>query len=169
MTSDAEIVIAFLYKRSGKEELSFSELYLNLSMELNWFTPDEAKDFVNLTIKQGLLIKKGEIIKPNFDFNKIVVPVGFTPSKNIFEKKEVEEIKDEGFFEWQGVEDYGLTKREKEIVELICGGLSNKEISEKLFISLQTVKDHNYNIFRKVDVSNRVQLTRKFINRDSDG
>jgi len=79
MGSDANIIIAFLYKRSGKEELSFSELYLILSMELNWFTPDDAKTFVNMAIKQKLLIKKGELIKPNFDFRKIVVPVGFVP------------------------------------------------------------------------------------------
>jgi len=71
MTSDAEIIITFLYKRSGKDELSFSDLYLNLSMELNWFTPDDAKAFVNTAIKQELLIKKGDLIKPNFDYNKI--------------------------------------------------------------------------------------------------
>lgn len=99
MTSDSEIVIAFLYKRSGKEELSFSDLYLNLSMELNWFTPEEAKDFVNMAIKKNLLIKKDELIKPNFDFNKVVIPVGFIPSKSIFEKKDVEEIREEDFFE----------------------------------------------------------------------
>ena len=99
MGSDANIIIAFLYKRSGKEELSFSELYLILSMELNWFTPDDAKTFVNMAIKQKLLIKKGELIKPNFDFRKIVVPVGFVPSKTIFEEKEVEIIKKENLLE----------------------------------------------------------------------
>jgi hypothetical protein len=98
MTSDAEIIIAFLYKRSGKEELGFSELYLILSMELNWFTPVDAKAFVNRSIKQKLLIEKGELVKPNFDINKIVVPVGFIPSRNIFEKKEVDVIEEEGFF-----------------------------------------------------------------------
>jgi hypothetical protein len=98
MPSDAEIIIAFLYKRSGKEELSFSDLYLNLSMELNWFTPIDAKAFVNMSIKQKLLIEKGDLVKPNFDINKIVVPIGFIPSKNIFEKKEVKVIEDEDFF-----------------------------------------------------------------------
>jgi hypothetical protein len=99
MTSDTEIIIAFLYKRSGKEELSYSNLYLNLSMDLKWFTPEDAKAFVNMSIKQKLLIKKGDLIKPSFDINHIVVPVGFIPSKNIFEKKEVEAIKDEDLLE----------------------------------------------------------------------
>ena len=47
------------------------------------------------------------------------------------------------------VQTYGITKREKEIILKICKGLSNKEISEELFISLQTVKDHTHNIYRK--------------------
>lgn len=53
----------------------------------------------------------------------------------------------------------GLTKRETEIVTLICEGRSNREIAEQLFISLQTVKDHVYHVFQKTGVSNRVQLT----------
>ena len=47
MPSELEIVITFVYNRSGKSELSFSDLYLTLSMELNWFTPDDAKEFIN--------------------------------------------------------------------------------------------------------------------------
>jgi len=52
----------------------------------------------------------------------------------------------------------GITKREMEIVKLIARGNTNKEISEILFIALQTVKDHNRRIFRKLGVKNRVQL-----------
>jgi hypothetical protein len=94
MISEAETIIAFLYKRSGKTEQSFSELYLSLSMDLNWFTPEEAKEFVNKSIKQKLLIKTGDLIKPIFEYNKIEVPVGFQPSKKIF--KEKKEKKREG-------------------------------------------------------------------------
>jgi DNA-binding CsgD family transcriptional regulator len=54
---------------------------------------------------------------------------------------------------------YEISKRETEIVELICKGMSNQEISNSLFISLQTVKDHVYRIFLKTGVKNRVQLT----------
>jgi DNA-binding CsgD family transcriptional regulator len=52
-----------------------------------------------------------------------------------------------------------ISKRECEVVRLICRGLSNKEISETLFISLQTVKDHTHRIFVKTGVRNRVQLS----------
>ena len=52
MESDAEIIIAFIFKRSGKQKLKLSEFYLPLSMQLNWFSPQEAKDFVKIAIKQ---------------------------------------------------------------------------------------------------------------------
>lgn len=54
---------------------------------------------------------------------------------------------------------FEISKREKEVVLLICKGMSNQEISEALFISLQTVKDHIHRIFNKTGVKNRVQLT----------
>ena len=93
MTSDLETIIAFLFKRSGKEELTPSDLYLPLSMDLQWFTPNQAKTFVNMALQQKLLIKKEGKLKPSFDCKKIVVPVGFRPSKKPIEEKEVKQEK----------------------------------------------------------------------------
>lgn len=90
MPSENEIIIAFLFKRSGKSMLSFSELYLALSIDLNWFTPEDAKAFLNLILKQKLLAKKGEVFHPNFDYDKTVLPMSFTPSKHVFKVKEIE-------------------------------------------------------------------------------
>ena len=56
-------------------------------------------------------------------------------------------------------DDFRISKREEEVVLQICAGKTNKEISETLFISLQTVKDHVYRVFQKTDVRNRVELT----------
>lgn len=55
--------------------------------------------------------------------------------------------------------EFEISKREKEVIQLISKGLSNQEISDALFISLQTVKDHTHRIFTKTGVKNRVQLT----------
>jgi DNA-binding CsgD family transcriptional regulator len=57
---------------------------------------------------------------------------------------------------------YSISNREKEIIHEICKGKTNQQIADDLFISLQTVKDHTYNIFRKTNVKNRVQLTTIF-------
>ena len=56
------------------------------------------------------------------------------------------------------IETYGLTTRETEIVELLLAGHSYSEVGAKLFISLSTVKTHIQRIYRKTDVSNKIQL-----------
>ena len=51
-----------------------------------------------------------------------------------------------------------LTLREKEILELVAKGYRNKEIADKLFISLDGVKKHIYRTYQKLDIKNRVEL-----------
>jgi DNA-binding NarL/FixJ family response regulator len=50
-----------------------------------------------------------------------------------------------------------LTKREKEVLKLIALGKTNDEIADKLSISALTVKTHVSNIYRKINVPNRIQ------------
>jgi len=54
-------------------------------------------------------------------------------------------------------EDKGLTRREKEILRLVALGKTNDQIANKLNISNLTVKTHVSNIYRKLDVPNRLQ------------
>ena len=84
MDSEAEIIIAFLFNRSGKNELKESEIYLPLSIELGWFSTKEAHELVQHALKQKLLIKKDGLLTPSFDIEKINVPIGFYPSKKTF-------------------------------------------------------------------------------------
>jgi DNA-binding NarL/FixJ family response regulator len=51
-----------------------------------------------------------------------------------------------------------LTERELEVLVLVCNGLSNQEIGDKLFISPKTVEVHKSNIFKKTGVRNSAQL-----------
>jgi LuxR family maltose regulon positive regulatory protein len=50
-----------------------------------------------------------------------------------------------------------LSQREIEVLQLIAQGLSNHEISERLFLALSTVKGHNRNIFDKLQVQRRTE------------
>lgn len=54
--------------------------------------------------------------------------------------------------------DFQLANRELEVLRLICEGLANREISEKLFISEYTVKDHIKKIMRKMNVVSRNEI-----------
>ena len=51
-----------------------------------------------------------------------------------------------------------LTEREQEILQLIWSGLKNKEIAQRLKISVKTVEAHRANMMKKVRVSNAAQL-----------
>lgn len=53
-----------------------------------------------------------------------------------------------------------LTKREKEILQLITEGLTNIQIAEKLYISIDTVDTHRKNLYSKLNVKNTVMLMR---------
>ena len=54
-----------------------------------------------------------------------------------------------------------ISKRELEVLQLMAGGLSNKEIAERLFVSLNTIKTHSSNLFFKLDVERRTQAIEK--------
>jgi DNA-binding CsgD family transcriptional regulator len=54
--------------------------------------------------------------------------------------------------------NYDISPREQEVIREICQGLSNQQIADKLFISLQTVKDHTSRIYYKTNCSSRAQL-----------
>ncbi|MDW3652479.1 MAG: 7TM diverse intracellular signaling domain-containing protein [Bacteroidia bacterium] len=56
-----------------------------------------------------------------------------------------------------------LSNREMEVLELLISGKKNKEISEALFISENTIKKHVSSIYRKLEVKNRAQLSTKAI------
>lgn len=59
-------------------------------------------------------------------------------------------------------DNMGLTSREMQVLKLICKGYDNNAISEHLFISINTVKKHIYNIFSKLEVNTRMQLMSKY-------
>ena len=56
-----------------------------------------------------------------------------------------------------------LSRREHEILALLAGGLTDREIGESLTISVRTVETHVSNILRKLDVRNRAEAARRFV------
>lgn len=55
------------------------------------------------------------------------------------------------------VKRLNLSKRELEVLQLMAEGLSNQEIADKLFVSLNTIKTHSAQVFEKMDVKRRTQ------------
>jgi len=58
------------------------------------------------------------------------------------------------------VESVRMTKRERQVIDLISDGFTNKEIAQKLHISTYTVKSHVHNILEKLALNTRVQIAK---------
>ena len=68
----------------------------------------------------------------------------------------------------QNIDDYGLSNREIEILNCVRMGKTNSEIAAVLGISIFTVKNHLQNIFKKLDVYNRIQAVSKIAQIPAD-
>jgi DNA-binding CsgD family transcriptional regulator len=62
---------------------------------------------------------------------------------------------------WLKTSAYGLTKREREVVDLVVRGASTRQISRALYISEYTVQDHLSNVFEKVGERGRRALMKR--------
>lgn len=119
---------------------------------------DEEKIFNSLKAGAMGYLVKGEsmdkILSSIRDVYQGGAPMSFSIARKVlkhFERK-LPEIK--GFDE--------LTQREKEILELLSEGLLYKEIADQKCISIDTVKKHVGNIYRKLHVNNKVEAINKF-------
>jgi DNA-binding CsgD family transcriptional regulator len=65
--------------------------------------------------------------------------------------------------------DYKISKREREVIQLILEGKSNKQIQERLFISPHTVKNHIYNLYQKIGIKSRSELMFLVMKRNDMG
>jgi hypothetical protein len=88
--SELTYTVSMPFKRKGKEALKDMEFVMALSMDLKWFTPDQAKSVLAEAQISGLLKRDGELVRPSFDISKIEIPSGFKPvaieKKTVFEK-----------------------------------------------------------------------------------
>ena len=75
--------------------------------------------------------------------------------KEIIYKNKPEEI------DQSAIREFGLSKRELEVLQQMSGGLSNQEIADILFVSLNTIKTHVSNLFGKLNVDRRTQAIQK--------
>lgn len=78
-------------------------------------------------------------------------------------QKKIVIVRSENAFQLDSLqlEKLGISKREQEVLELMAKGLSNQEIADKLFVSLNTIKTHISNLFLKLEVSRRTQAVKK--------
>lgn len=115
---------------------------------------DDVQDFFE-AIKRGAQGYLHKNMKPEYWLDYIVSIVqGEAPISRVLADKILQEFA----CQKQAAPDSRLSEREKEVLQLISQGLSNKKISEELYLSESTVKNHLRNILDKLHLQNRMQL-----------
>lgn len=79
----------------------------------------------------------------------------------VFVEKEVIVKTNDFILDEQELTRLGLSKRELEVLQLMAEGLSNHQIAERLFVSLNTIKTHSGRVFEKLEVQRRTQAVDK--------
>jgi len=162
MDSEAKIILAFLFNRSGKTGLTEAELYLPLSMELGWFSAKEAQQFMKYALKKELVLKKDGMLSPNFPLETIKIPVGFSPSKKAFSDS-AEEEKGKDIIEQIVAKIFDQTQQDKtHIYEEIKRESREKNLLDEV-AALYVARKHH------VDVSEWYPVVEKTLFKGSTG
>ncbi len=80
-------MVAFLFQRSGKQKLDDNDIYKTLSYELGWFTPSQSRSFIKDCLGKELLKEKGGGYMPNFDYERMEIPLGFKVDGSMIDRK----------------------------------------------------------------------------------
>lgn len=135
-----------------KKHMSGTQFIMCTSFE------DDEKIFNSLKAGAAGYLIKGEsmdkILSSIRDVYNGGAPMSFSIARRVLNHFEKKLIEVKGFDE--------LTSREKEILELLSQGLLYKEIADQKCISMDTVKKHVGNIYRKLHVNNKVEAVNKF-------
>jgi hypothetical protein len=125
-------------------------------MDLNWFSPEDAKKFLNDAIKKKLLVKENDQISLSFDINKITITLCFFPSKSVFSEKKNKEVVEElnildqivkrihektNLKEAQIFDKINEISKEKNLLEEIAALLVGKEFEIEINDFLKEIED----------------------------
>lgn len=128
--SELTYTVSMPFKRKGKEQLKDMEFVMALSMDLKWFTPEQAKSILAEAQRSGLLKREGELVRPSFDISKIEIPTGFKPETVAIEKKTVFEKVIERIITSTGIE-------KRKVISMI--NKKQEELSKQVVIEVSAI------------------------------
>lgn len=115
--------VSMPFLRRGKDALKESEFVLALSIDLNWLTPEQAKNVLNLAEKSGILKREGDIIHPAFDISGVNIPSGFKPEPGAFDKKTLFDVVTDRIISGTGIEKRKvialINKKQEELSKMV--------------------------------------------------
>ena len=84
--------LAHVFRMKGADKLDSKSIVYALAFDLGWFSPGDARAFVDEAIEKGFLRQEGEHLVPGFEFERLKIKTDFKPKK---EEKLLDEIVEE--------------------------------------------------------------------------
>lgn len=81
------VAVAVPFRQEGKRRLGEGDFVVSLSLERDWFTPDQAKRLVDVAVSRGLLVREGNDLVADFDPSSVTVPDDFAPDSGILREQ----------------------------------------------------------------------------------
>lgn len=81
------IAVAAPFQQQGRERMRESEFVVSLSLDRDWFSPDQAKRLVDVASSQGLLSHDGDQLVAEFDPSAVEIPDEFAPDESLLQEQ----------------------------------------------------------------------------------
>jgi hypothetical protein len=79
--------VAAPFRQRGVESLRESEFVVALSLDRDWFSPDQAQRLVDVAVSEGLLDREAETVTVAFDPAAVEIPEGFVPEESVVQQR----------------------------------------------------------------------------------
>lgn len=146
-------LVVMLHNRKGIEDRDVRHMILTIVIVglslLPFIMASFFVDYISSITSQVIILAYSIVI---------LVFLFISISRKLSEEKEIVDKEEEKNGSAVDLSLYHITEREEEIIELICEGNTNKEIAQKLSLSVNTVSNHITNIFDKTGVRSRIDL-----------
>ena len=143
-----QAVVAAPFRQRGRDRLTESEFVVALSLDRDWFSPDQAANVAEIGLDRGLLERDGDDLIVAFDPESVSVPEGFAPGADLLVEPSVfervlEALLDDGADKQEAVAginrvqaDLGLTLEAAAVVFARRQGLDVSELVEAARVTL---------------------------------
>lgn len=84
---DLEATVAAPFKRAGQSHLPEGEFVVALSLNRDWFSPDQAKRVIDIAVAEGLLRRGDGELETTFDPSAVTVPPDGTPGEDVLRRR----------------------------------------------------------------------------------
>jgi hypothetical protein len=82
-----EVAVAAPFRQRGVDRLGEGEFVVALSLDRDWFSPDQAKRLIDVAVGRGLLDRDDGDVVPSFDPSTVSVPEGFVPDESVLREQ----------------------------------------------------------------------------------